>query len=55
MDSAWFEPEPTIVECQTHYYTSNFPQPAPIVRTRFEILAQQIDELRPKKPKTMNL
>ena len=25
------------------------------VRTRFEFLAQQIDGLRPKKPKTMNL
>jgi len=28
---------------------------APIVRTKFESLAQHIDGLRPKKPKTMNL
>ena len=26
-----------------------------IVRTRFESLAQKVDGLRPKKPKTMNL
>ena len=26
-----------------------------IVRTRFEFLAQKMDELRPKKPKIMNL
>ena len=26
-----------------------------IVRTRFESLVQKMDELRPKKPKTMNL
>ena len=26
-----------------------------IIRTRFESLAQKIDRLRPKKPKTMNL
>ena len=26
-----------------------------LVRTRFESLAQKIDGLRPKKPKTMNL
>ena len=26
-----------------------------VVRTRFEFLAQRVDGLRPKKPKTMNL
>ena len=47
--------KPTIVLCWIHYDTSNFSQMAPIVRTRFESLAQKVDGLRPKEPKTMNL